>query len=189
MYLGFDISTSIVVMSLLNKDGSINRFTSVSFTGKKFEKDLFLKTDYFIKEFNHFLGSDKDKIVDWGVEEALKKFSAGKSSASTIFTCASFNFGVSYNVYNILGKKPTYIPPTTARSILDIKIPRDFPDVKSKSELKIAKKSYIVDWCTEYFNYNFDWPKNNKGKYSPKCFDMADSLVLTEALRKKCQML
>ena len=176
MFLGFDVSTSIVGWSLLKNGGQLEKFGYVKMTKKAFEKNLFLKMDYFLSELHDTLLEYKDSIDHWAVEEAVKKFSGGKSSANTIFTCASFNFGVAYSVYSLLEKKPVYIPVTTARKLVGLKIPRGLD--------KNEKKSKVVEWCTPR-HPSIKWEYGRTGKYSPWCYDVADSLVLTEALRLK----
>src|SRR5574339_1059366 len=113
MILGLDVSTTYLGWSIFDNSGSLEKYGHVDFS--KLGTDLFLKLDFFINEITPILQEYKDRIDVWGVEEAAKKFQGGKSTADVIATCTSFNFGVCYVVYNILGKKPQYIPVTSAR--------------------------------------------------------------------------
>lgn len=180
MYLGLDISTSICGWSILDKSGSLEKWGYVKLPKKKPKDEkgpsLFEKMDYFRNDVEHILREYKDRIEVWGVEEAVKKFQSGLSTANTIYVCASFNFGVAYLVYEILGKEPIYIPVSTARKTVGLKIPRGLD--------KIARKSYIVEWCKlKYPSIKFGLTRN--GTYKPWTFDVADSLVITEATQLK----
>lgn len=176
MFLGFDISTSIIGWSILDSQGELFRWGYVKMNKKSLEKNLFLKMDYALDLIFDSISDIKDQITVWGVEEAAKKFTAGKSSAGIIFKCASFNFGISYGIYNFLEKEPIYIPPLTTRKLVGLKIPRGLSPYD--------KKSTVVEWCIPRYP-SIEWGRTRTNKYSPWCFDVADSLVLTEALRIK----
>ena len=178
MFFGLDISTTITGWSLLDNDGNVIKSGYVKFP-KSLGTDLFDKMDYFEKEITPIIKQHKKDIKFWGVEEAAKKFQQGKSSARTIFTCASFNFGVTRSVQKILKKKPIYIPSSSARKMVSLKIPKE---QNGKLLDKKDKKSYIVDWCKEKYP-NLVWNLTRNGTYKPYCFDVADSLVVAEAIR------
>ena len=174
MFLGLDISTSVIGWSILDKDGKLIDYGNITFKQKKHGKNLFLKMDHFKEEFIRSVGKYFGKIKHWAVEEAVKKFQGGKSTANTIYVCASFNFGVAHEVYTMLGFEPTYIPVSTARKSAGLKVPRGLD--------KNAKKSYIVDWCKSNFP-SFDLEYTRTGSYKPYMFDMADSIVIAKSLR------
>lgn len=175
MFLGLDISTSVVGWSIVDLQGSLVDYGYIDFNEKKLklETNLFLKLDYFNKTFNDVLEKYKDKITSWAIEEAAMKFSSGMSSAQTIFTLASFNFGVAYSVYKTLNKEPIYINVNTARKKFGIKIPRDLD--KSK------KKAYVLESCINRYA-NFKVEKNKKDNYKKQFFDVSDSIVMSTYL-------
>lgn len=181
MLLGLDISTSCIGWSILDKDGKYIDGGYIDFSSKKLnlDKNLFLKMKHFEKMFTPILDKYRANIDNWAVEEAVKKFSFGRSSASTIFKLASFNFGIVYFIYKDLDKEPTYIAANAARKLCDIKFPKDID--KSK------KKEYILERCASVYPY-IRWDKNRNGDIKKQCFDQADSIVVTESLyHKLCQ--
>lgn len=181
MYLGFDISTSCVGWSILDKNGNYVDGGFIDFSPKKLnlEKSLFLKMNHFEKTFFPILEKYKSQITEWAVEEAVKKFTMGRSSAGTIFKLASFNFGVVYSVYKKLQIEPTYISANAARKICDIKFTKDID--------KDKKKQYIFDRCRDKYK-NANWQKNRNDVFAKQCYDQSDAIVITEALFKsKCQ--
>jgi hypothetical protein len=182
MYLGLDVSTSCIGWSIIGDSGQYVDGGYIDFSPKKLklDKNLFLKMNHFEKMFLPILNKYKDKIDHWAVEEAVKKFSFGHSSAGTIFKLASFNFGVVYFVYKQLDKEPVYIPANAARKLCELQFPKDID--KSK------KKEYIVDWCSKAFP-SLKWENNRAGNVKKQSFDQADSIVVSKALYNKlcCQ--
>lgn len=175
MYLGLDISTSCIGWSILDENGCYVDGGYIDFSSKKLnlDKNLFLKMEYFEKRFSVILNKYKNIIKFWAVEEAVKKFSFGMSSAGTIFKLASFNFGVVYSIYKKLGTEPTYIPANKARKTCSIQFPKDID--------KENKKRYILDRCAQKYP-SIVWDKNRADNIKKQCFDLADSVVIAEAL-------
>lgn len=177
MYLGLDISTSIVGWSIVDKSGTVVKWGYVAFpvkTKKRPALTLFQKMDMLMLDLSDKLRDYKDKIDVWGVEQALKKFQGGKSSAQVIYTCASFNFGVAHAMYKFMGTEPIYIPVTTARKSVGLKIPRGLD--------KYSRKAEVVNWCKPR-HPSIQWGLTRNATYKPWCFDVADSLVISEAIR------
>lgn len=177
MYFGLDISTRIIGWSLMDHSGSLKDWGYIEYpqkTKKRPALTLFQKMDY-LEGLQDKLRVYKDDIDAWGVEEAVKKFQGGKSTANTIYTCASFNFGVAHSFYKFFGFEPIYIPVSTARKTVDLKIPRGLD--------KYSRKSEVVEWCKPRYP-TINWVLTKTGKFKPWCFDVADSLVITEATRR-----
>jgi hypothetical protein len=180
MYLGFDISTAIVGWSLVDQAGLLVKWGYIEFpkkTTKRPALTLFEKMEYFSKDICDKLEDYRDQIDVWGVEQAVKKFQDGLSTAQTIYVCASFNFGVAYEIYQFLHRKePIYIPVSTARKTVGLKIPRGLD--------KTARKGEVVKWCKPR-HPSIQWGLTRNGTYKAWCFDVADSLVIAEAIRLK----
>ncbi len=180
MFLGLDVSTSCVGWSILDQSGSLVKWGYVDFpkkTTKRSALSLFQKMDFFYEDISDKLEDYRGRVDRWGVEEAVKKFQGGMSTAQTIYTCASFNFSVAYEIYQLFGTEPIYIPVNTARKMVGLKIPRGLD--------KKSKKSHVVEWCKPRYP-SIQWGLTRNDTYKPWCFDVADSLVITEATRLKC---
>lgn len=176
MYFGLDISTAVIGWSILDSSGSLVDWGYVEYPSKTKKRPaltLFQKMD-LLNPLQNKLKVYKDDIDAWGVEEALKKFQGGKSTAGVIYTCASFNFGVAHSFYQFFGKEPVYIPVGTARKTVGLKIPRGLD--------KYRKKAEVVEWCKPRFP-SIQWGLTKTGRYKGWCGDVADSLVISEATR------
>lgn len=175
MFLGLDISTSVLGWSLIDTSGKLVDYGYIDFTPKKLklETNLFLKMDYFEKVFKPILDKYKDKITFVAIEEAAQKFTAGKSSAHTIFKLASFNFGVARYVHKSLALEPVYVNVTSARSKLGIKVPKALD--------KTAKKAYVLENIAAR-HPNLKIEKNKKLNYKKQFFDVSDSIVVASYL-------
>lgn len=176
MYLGLDISTSIIGICFLSKDGDLISLDNLDLRKVKciFEKaNLFRK---WIKDILH----NKD-IIKIGIEENLQSFRSGMSSAKTILTLGKFNGIVSQILHEETGLKPEYISVHTARKLNDLKLDRT-----SKNNIKEQVFLQVKD------KISFNWPTKiisrgkNKGvvKMSPECYDMCDAYIITKALVK-----
>lgn len=178
MYLGLDISTSILGWSLVDCSGSLVDYGYIDFKPKKLglETNLFKKMEYFEKCFFPSIEKYKDKIEKFGAEEAVKKFQGGKSSANTIATSTSFNFGVCNTLYRFLEMEPFYIMVNSARKTVGLKIPSGLDTKK--------KKAKVVEWCKPRYP-SITWPLTRFGNYKAWCGDVADSIVIAEATRLK----
>ncbi len=176
MFLGLDISTSVIGWSVIDLKGHLVDYGYIDMTPKKLklETNLFLKMDYFAKVFEPIFQKHKDKITHWAVEEAAVKFRAGMSSAQTIFTLASFNFGVAHHVYKCLNKEPLYVNVNTARKNIGIKVPKHLD--------KTGKKTYILEHCISRYS-NFKPERNKKNNYKKQFFDVSDSIVICTYLQ------
>lgn len=175
MFLGLDISTSVLGWSIIDLDGKLLDYGYIDFTSKKLnlETNLFLKMNYFEKVFEPILSKYKEKITFVAIEEAAQKFTAGKSSAHTIFKLASFNFGVAHYVYKYLNKEPIYVNVSTARKHLGIKVPKTLD--------KVDKKAYVLESCVSRYS-NFTVEKNRNDGYKKQYFDVSDSIVISTYL-------
>mgnify|MGYP003672993795 FL=1 len=175
MILGFDISTSITGVTVLDNDGKVVFNEAWDFRNKKYFPTLFEK-GFEIKELLYQLKKDYD-ITSVYIEQSLQSFRSGFSSAKTLSTLSRFNGIVSWLCYEAYELKPEYIAATTARKKCGIKIPKG---VKAKQVVIKYVVDNVPDVLIEYTKH---------GNPKPQCFDMADSWVIARAGWLDCQNL
>ena len=173
MLLALDISTSIIGWSVFNEKAALVAYGSI-----KIKKSLSLleKADFAFNEMEKTILSVYE-IDNFAVEEALQKFTNGKSTAKTINTLVSFNFCICFQIWKSTGMNPHYIPVITARKSCGIVIPK-------KPKLSYKQKKEIVRQFCEKNHPDVKWKKNKLGNVSVECFDIADSIVIGEAVCK-----
>ena len=174
-YIGLDISTSIIGVSLLDSKGTLIDLQNINLKKIKclFEKSNFVK-EYFIRLTEHYTFEENICVF---IEEAFQSFSKGFSSARTLSQLNKFNGIVSYIIYEHFKVKPAYINVNSARKVLQIKIDK---------KLKNTKEQVFI-WVREQVDYK--WPEKiisrgiNKGvvKFEDSCYDMSDAYVISKA--------
>ncbi len=178
MLLSIDCATSTAGWSILDRSGNLIDYGYIDL--RKIKTGLIDKLDEFKRQFKPILDKHKDHITKWGIEEALKKFMKGRSKSSVILMLASFNFGVSYFVYEQLGLKPVYIGASTAFAKTGLKVPPETP----KKDRRGVKKEMTRKYCADkYPALQFDLNRNNN--YQPWTFDICDAIIICEALLPK----
>ena len=180
-YIGLDISTSIIGISLLDCNSKLINLENINL--KKISC-IFYKSnvtkEHFTKIKEKYLFEDEIKIF---IEESFQSFSKGFSSAKTLSQLNRFNGIVSYISSEVFSVVPEYINVNSARKNLGIKI---------NKKLEINTKEQIFQWVKNDFkenNYEFDWPERtltrgpNKGlvKFDDCCYDMSDAYVICKA--------
>lgn len=178
MDIGLDISTSVIGVCVLNAgNGEMISLTHIELKSTKFE-DIYEKVDEARTVLKALISSNPNwRLRNIAVEEFAKQFSAGFSSADTLFTLAKFNHAICQFIYDTYQIKPVKVNVRTMRSVLGINI--DFKD-KSKTT-----KQKVFDLVKEK-NPEFPWlthvAKNGKSKgqivYDKQNEDMADSWVV-----------
>ena len=174
-FIGLDISTSIIGVSLLDSKGNLIDLQNINLKKIKclFEKSNLVK-EYFVKLIESYNFEDNILIF---IEEAFQSFSKGFSSARTLSQLNKFNGIVSYIIYEQFKVKPAYINVNSARKVLQIKIDK---------KLKNTKEQVFI-WVRGQVDY--EWPEKiisrgiNKGvvKFEDSCYDMSDAYVISKA--------
>jgi len=93
-------------------------------------------------------------------------FSGGKTTAKTMSSLQRFNGMVSLLAYQHLGKPPTLVGATTARSRCGIKVPRG-----------TKAKVVVLEWVNENID-GFIMEYTNHGNPKPGLDDEADAIVV-----------
>jgi len=173
MILGLDISTSIIGMTILDKDGKVIRVDSLDLRNKNHYPDVFAKYQKVfetIRSLRHESWHDEScKFCHIFIEQSLQMFRSGFSSAKTLSTLSSFNGVVTYLCYRELGIKPEHISASSARKACGITIKKG-----TKAKEQVVK--FLLDnepcFVVEY---------TKSGNLKPKYYDIADSIVIAKA--------
>ena len=181
IYIGLDISTSIVGISIFDYNKKFKNMEYINLTKVKcfFEKSQ--KVRQKLEEITSIY-NDYNFIV--GIEENLQAFRPGLSSAKTLMTLSRFNGVVSYISNEVFKTIPIFINVNSARKDLGIKIDRKSTETTKDQVFNWVKSDLIVE------NNTFDWPTKvmksgkNKGrvKFENCCYDMSDAYVICKSL-------
>ena len=105
-------------------------------------------------------------ITEIRIEEPFMMFSGGKTTARTMSSLQRFNGMVSLIAHQLLGKPPTLVGATTARSRCGIKVPRGTK----------AKQVVMMFCASQYDNFIMEYTKHGNPK--PGIDDEADAIVV-----------
>ena len=105
-------------------------------------------------------------ITEIRIEEPFMMFSGGKTTARTMSSLQRFNGMVSLIAHQLLGKPPTLVGATTARSRCGIKVPRGTK----------AKQVVMMFCASKYDNFIMEYTKHGNPK--PGIDDEADAIVV-----------
>lgn len=169
MIFGWDISTSIIGVSIFDKDGKY--LASEHLDLRKLE-GVFVKADaaeFFVRTVigKHGLHGGNVHFV----EERLANFSSGKTMLQTLMTLAAFNLLVSWFIY-CTDKDVRYIHPSTVKAIMKregLVIPKGAD--KKKLTLSFVQAN-VVGWRTDL---------NKNANPQPWNYDRADAYCVARA--------
>jgi len=105
-------------------------------------------------------------ITEIRIEEPFSMFSGGKTTAKTMSSLQRFNGMVSLTAHQLLGKPPTLVGATTARSRCGIKVPRG-----------TKAKTVVLEWVDNKFD-NFIMEHTRHGNPKPGLDDEADAIIV-----------
>ena len=105
-------------------------------------------------------------ITEIRIEEPFSMFSGGKTTAKTMSSLQRFNGMISFAAHLTLGKPPTLVGATTARSRVGIKVPRG-----------TKAKEIVLMWVVSKFD-NFIMEYTAHGNPKPGLDDEADAIVV-----------
>lgn len=175
MLLALDISTSIIGWSIWEDDKPIKAGYFKLANSKNEPKELADRLDVALEKFSSFEG-----ITKIAAEAALQKFTKGKSTINTLNKLIAMNFGLTYTLSRKWNVPVEYIDVKIARKKAGITVPKQ-PKYQKKDDAWAKKivteavsKQYptIYPWTPKYGVYKSD-------------FDVADSIVIGKAARKK----
>jgi hypothetical protein len=164
--LALDISTSCTGVSIF-QEGRLIKACSIETSSKKFDS-VFDKMTHLLNEITLFCkGFDVNYIA---AEAAFKKFAMGKSNASVLALLIGFNFCLVYNLTKIFSAKEIFIDVKNARKSVGLKM------------LKGADAKMIVYEYVSKKYPDLNWTHKKTGKPKDWTIDMADSIVIGEAV-------
>tara|TARA_R110000824_G_scaffold267631_5_gene456455 strand:+ start:494 stop:1036 length:543 start_codon:yes stop_codon:yes gene_type:complete len=173
MYIGFDISTSITGVTVIDENGKM--ILNESWDTRKY-KSFFKKASVIaenIEELALSFPSNKEKKIF--IEQSLQSFRSGFSSAKTLSTLSRFNGIVSWVLYQTFEQEPEYLAAPTARKMCGVKVPRG---TKAKERVLEFVLDSELDFCLEY---------TRNGNPTPEAYDRADSFIIAKAGYLQCQ--
>lgn len=174
-YIGLDISTSVIGVAVL--EAFTHKIVELIPICLDKDDNVWVRSEQAEKVFAEI--NKKYSISMVAVEEPLKMFQTGKSSAQTLIMLANFNGIVSHAAKTVFGMTPMFINVNTARKTLSIKI-----DKKDKTK---TTKEKVFEQVSAKVTYN--WPTKilksgpNKGKQVIEDFgyDICDAYVIARA--------
>lgn len=186
MIFGWDISTSIIGVTVLADDGSFVESSHLDL--RKSEKDMLGKAEEAELWVNAVLGKfakPSSSFVHF-VEDRLGSFSAGRTMLQVLMKLAAFNMVVSYIIRTTSARLALvtgghvameHIHPSTVKAIMK-KEGMIIPKGSDKKELTLE---FVVGKVPE-----FVVDRNRNDNPQPWCYDRADSFIVARAgfLRK-----
>lgn len=172
---GIDASTSCTALSILDLSGNV-LFVDKCEISKLKTDDLYAKVTHAVNFIIEKLEPYKNNLLCVGVEEPVKRFTMGASSANTIITLCIFNFAVCYELSKILKMRPEHITASTARKSFGAKF--------AKGTNSKDKKEVIRQMCADKWP-SLTWPTNRNDNLHQWNYDIADSLVISEYFRRQ----
>ncbi len=168
MFLGLDISTTCTGVCIIGEDGILKYSDSIKYNKSK-KRDMLDKIEE-TKEFLLKNVKDKYEVKAIFIEDFLKKFAYGRSSANVIATLTGFNTTIGWILYEVFGIKPERVSFLKARKFLKINV-----DTKERLEIKKKILDYVVDTAP-----NFPYNQTKMGNPALEMFDRADAYVIAK---------
>lgn len=138
-------------------------------------KDLDKRVDAAVRELSALFDKNPPEVIV--AEEALQKFTGGKTTAKTMNKLIAMNFCLTYTLSRRWTSPAKYLSVNVARKACGIKIPKQ-PKGKKK-DASWTKRHVISAVAKKYPMLTFD--KTAKGNYKKGFDDMADAIVIGEA--------
>lgn len=174
MFLGLDISTSIIGFCILGENSSLQEVGSIDLTK---EKSIFKKASIFRRKIEELKGKHKIKKVF--VEENLQAFRPGLSSAKTIVTLARFNGMCSLVSSEVFTFDPEFINVNAARKSVGFKKKKDkSANTKEQVLEHVSALEPKIDWPTKVLKSG---PRKGTVVLQNQCYDMADAYVIVKS--------
>ena len=167
--IGLDISTTVTGIAVL-KDGILVYSEAVKTHNRNKYPNTFSIAECVVDSLKDI--KNKYKVDHIFVEENLKSFSSGFSSAQTLIKLAKINVLISYLSYKTFDTMPQSIAPTTARKKIGLKVPKGIKGDETKK--------LILNWVCEK-DPTFVYDLTKAGNPKPGTYDRADAYVIALA--------
>ena len=160
--IGLDISSSKVGIAVLDKNENIVLSEVIKFKTNTTLEDRAFKFERRMCEI------EKAYVpLDIFIEQPALMFKGGKTTAQTMAKLQRFNGMCSYIVYKVYDMMPILINPRSARSKLNIKVPRGQ-----------NPKKIIIEWVENKYKEQFEYNMTRHGNPQPGTDDRADAIVV-----------
>lgn len=174
MFLGLDISTSIIGFCVLRPDSSLVDIGSIELSK---EKSIFKKADLFREKIKAV--KNKHSIEEVFIEENLQAFRPGLSSAKTIVTLARFNGMCSLITAEVFNLEPAFINVNSARKSVGFKRKKDKTETTKEQVLNhVSSLEPKICWPTKVLK---NGPRRGTEVLQNCCYDMADAYVIVRS--------
>lgn len=178
--LALDVSTSVIGWAVLplNANLTVYPLQRGHIDLRKVKDGFWRKVDTTQIELTNLAGSLFKaglNVVAVYIEEPLKKFARGRSSANTLSMLARFNALTSYFALRAFSVEPLYVDATAARKKIGI------PLLSRKKSGGLGQKEQTFEFLMKGVFLNENWPKNKNGNIQPYCFDEVDAYVICVA--------
>jgi hypothetical protein len=166
--IGLDVSTTCTGAALVRPDGSIDLYPI-----------QFKKCKTFWEKVDHIKSELANLREKWGpvdavcIEEPLKSFSLGASSAATITMLVRFNGIVSTFSREYWGHDPLYVMSQRARKIAGV-------HVVSQKQCGKPGKQQVQEHMIANDLSHIVWEKTRTGKLVPWVGDVIDAYVVAK---------
>ena len=162
MILGLDVSTTRIGWAIINDTQHLidSNFYKTKAKTPHEERAMALKENVLAPILA------LHDIREIRIEEPFSMFSGGKTTAKTMSSLQRFNGMVSLIAHQLLGKPPTLVGATTARSRCGIKVPRG-----------TKAKVVVLSWVDDKFD-NFVMEHTRHGNPKPGLDDEADAIIV-----------
>lgn len=189
MIFGWDISTSVVGLTILDEKGKWIKSSYFDFPKEKvIKKDptiydkMSAAEDWILEQLKPF----KSGVIDHVFEESLANFSFGRTSMQTLMMLGAFNAMFSYRVMQIHLNDVICQP--NQNDMSHVTMHRLHPSTV-KADMKkeglvipkgADKKQMTLDFVMKQ-EPKFPIEMTRTGKPKPYCYDMADSFITARA--------
>lgn len=182
LILGLDVSTAVTGVAVLEPDGSLLELDFVDTRKCDTLWDVADAVRHRISRLN--LGRSYAHLF---VEEDLKRFRRGLSSADTISALAKVNGIVSYLARTALAVEPVHIQATKARSECGVVVVKAKTQ-DEKDDPRWVKKQVFDQMLAQHPELRArQWQQTKPSRVNPagrlrdECFDMVDAYVVARA--------
>lgn len=170
MIFGWDISTSVIGITVLDNDGNFVKSSYIDL--RKVDGGIFEKATVAESQLHKFFYENVDGDSVHYIEDRLGNFSAGKSMLQVLMMLAAFNAVISYMLKKLPGCEIHHIHPSSVKAVMKVEglvIPKG-ADKKALTLAFVQRKEP-----------SFPVPLNRNDKPQPYCYDMADSYIVAKA--------
>ena len=177
--IGLDVSTAVVGWALL--PAGCQNLTYPLARGHwdiRKVKGLWSKLDIVrsqLRSLSFTLSGKGDVVVGLYVEEPLKKFRRGGSSANTMSLLARMNAVTSFLAREEFNVEPLYVDATDARRAIGVKL------LSRKKSGGVGQKEQTWTFLCSNVFANEVWPLKRSGAPKDTCLDECDAYVITMA--------